>query len=405
MTGWEHRETTLYDELRSLLDAQLPAAVELRHRLHADPRPSGAEQDTVTALLGELGESGAARTADGLVVRVGAADRPAIGLRAELDALPVAESGSVPWASTNGSAHLCGHDVHMAALVAVVRALRLVEPPPLPLVAVFQPREESLPCGAADMIASPVLLEQGLAAFLGVHLQPRIPSGHYSAPPGPINASADEFFITVTGVGGHGAYPHVTRDPVVAAAALVMALQTLVSRRIDPMHPTVVTVGSITGGTTCNAVPNEVRLSGTVRSFDRLDREELLGLVGEVATAVATAHGCGATTTVGMGEPVLRNDPGLAEAVGSWIERSGLVAAEPVRSCGADDFSFYSTVVPSLMVFVGVGTAAASDPGLHHPAFLPPDSAVGVVAHTMLAAYAAACARVAPSPADLVARG
>ncbi|WP_432877877.1 M20 metallopeptidase family protein [Kribbella sp. CA-245084] len=373
-------------DLEQALAAQLGAAVELRHRLHADPRPSGKEHDTAELLMAELGVVDAPDIAGGRIVRVGDPDGPAIAVRAELDALPVAESNDVPWASRNGSAHLCGHDVHMAALVAVVRALRVVGPP-VPLVAVFQPREETVPCGAKDLAGSAELSTHDIRAFLGVHLQPRLAEGRFSAAPGPVNASADEFFVTVTGTPGHAAYPHLTRDPVLAAAATVMALQTVVSRRLDPTHPAVLSVTTISGGDSPNVVTGEVTFSGTIRAFHQSDRDEMVRLLTEVSSSTAAAYGCSARVRVGFGEPVLTNDADLAAAATKELVAAGFESAPPYLSCGADDFSFYGTRYPSLMVFLGVGSGG---PGLHHPGFLPADEMVAKVAKAMLAGYLAA---------------
>lgn len=373
------------DEALAALPSALPDAIALRHEIHADPRVGGDEHATTrlvaerTGLVGEQVE-------EGLIARLGPADGPAIALRAELDALAIVEESDLPWRSTNGAAHLCGHDVHLAALSAVVRTLRTVGFP-VPLLAVLQPREETLPCGAADLVGSAALRRHEVAAFLGVHLQPRIPDGAVAATAGPVNASADEFVVTVRGTAGHGAYPHLTHDPIVAAAAVITALQHLVSRRSDPMSPTVLTVGRVRGGTSVNAVPATCELAGTIRAFDEHHRGELHRLVVETAEAIARGHGCVADVEIGRGEPVLDNDAALAGRVSAAL-RAGGWAERAVRSCGADDFAFYGTRYPSLMVFAGVGDADPRLPGLHHPAFVPPDDAVGNVARIMLTAYA-----------------
>lgn len=379
------------------LEQHLAEAVELRRRIHAEPRLSGQEQDTTELFVSALGVPATTLSTGGAVLRVGDHDGPAIGLRAELDALPVDEQTDVAWRSENGAMHACGHDVHLAAAFAVARALQ-EEPGPLPLVLVLQPREETLPSGAKDVTLSAEFGEHDLRGFVGVHVQPRLPEGCFAATPGPVNAAADQFTIRVNGRPGHAAYPHLTADPVVASADLIGTLQHLISRQVDPTNPTVLTVGTISGGNSPNVVPSAVRMTGILRTFDEHDRVRLHASIGRAAEAVADVHGCDAEVEVFLGAPVLVNDAALAATAASWIECAGLTTAPPLRSCGADDFSYFCPVVPSLMVFVGVGSGGPKEPGLHHPDFLPPDRTVAHVAKAMLAAYLGACSTVSELP-------
>jgi amidohydrolase len=379
------------------LDRHLDVAVELRHRLHADPRVSGQERDTAAAVVTALrGEAAAHSVAGGALLRVGSGAGPVVALRAEMDGLPVQEQTDVAWRSTNGAMHACGHDVHLAAAYAVASTLGEA-PGPLPLLLVLQPREESYPSGGADMSGSEALADHDVRAFIGAHVQPRIPGGYFSATPGAVNAAADQLSIVVTGRPGHAAYPHLTADPVVASADLVGTLQHLISRRVDPTHPTVLTIGTIEGGNSPNVVPAAVRMAGTLRTFDEHDRSMLHAALAETADAVAEVHGCDAEVAVTRGAPVLDNDAQLTTSVVPWLEWAGLRPSTAVRSCGADDFSFYCERFPSLMVFVGVGTGGADQPGLHHPRFLPPDDTVGEVARAMMGGYLGACALVTGS--------
>ncbi len=386
--------TDRIDKLFGTLDHHLDEAVRLRRRLHADPRLSGEEDDTTAAMLGALGLEATPLPEGGAVVRVGTTGAPAVALRAELDALPVQEQTDVAWASTNGAMHACGHDVHLAAAYAVARAVQDVGGP-LPLLLVLQPREETLPSGARDVAESGVFEVNDVRACIGAHVQPRLREGTFAATAGPVNAAADEFMITVEGRPGHAAYPHLTADPVVAAADLVGTLQHLISRQVDPTNPTVLTVGSINGGTSPNVVPSEVRMTGILRTFDEHDRVRLHRALEDTTTAVADVHRCDGTAEVYLGAPVLYNDPHLSKTAASVITGAGLEEAPPLRSCGADDFSYYCPLVPSLMVFVGVGSGGAEQPGLHHPQFLPPERTVGDVATAMLGAYLGACTTVA----------
>jgi amidohydrolase len=385
--------------LRAALSEELPAAVGLRHALHAEPELSGHEQRTAARVAAALGQPGADDVSGGRIVRIGDADGPVVAVRAELDALPIAEDTGVTWAAGNGAAHACGHDVHLAALVALARALQRF-PGPFPLLAVLQPREETYPSGAQDLVGSAVLAGHDVLAVIGAHLQPQLARGVVTAGAGPVNAAADEFRITVHGQGGHAAYPQTTRDPIVAAAHVIVALQHLISRRTDPLHAAVLTVGSIHAGEAANVIPATAVMAGTLRTFEPAGRQQLRTAIEATARATATAYECTAEASFTEGEPVLRNDARLAAVTEPELEAAGLRIAEPLRSCGSDDFSYYCSRYPSLMMFVGVGPGPAGAPGLHHPSFLPPDDAVADVAGVMLAGYLGACALHAPVAGD-----
>lgn len=393
MTWDADRIGRLYERV----DGELDRAVELRHRLHAEPRTSGDEGDTLRMVLEALDVHTEPLENGGAIVRIGSDSGPAIGLRAEMDALPVVEENDVEWRSTSDAMHACGHDVHMAAAVALARALQ-DQHGPLPLVLVLQPREETYPSGGRDMATSSELRDHDIRAFLGVHVQPRLPAGEFSASPGPVNAASDQLSIVISGRPGHAAYPHLTADPVVAAADLIGTLQHLISRQVDPTNPTVLTIGTIEGGNSPNVVPSAVTLTGTLRTFDEDDRERLHGTMSATAEAIATVHGCDSDVDITRGAPVLDNDRDLALNALTWIEAAGMRASSPLRSCGADDFSFYCELFPSLMVFVGVGPGGSDQPGLHNPSFLPPDDAVGDVAQVLASAYLAACSMVVDLP-------
>jgi len=288
--------------------------------------------------------------------------------------------------------HACGHDVHLAALFAAVRTLEDLS---LPVIALLQPREESVPGGAQDMIKAGALVDFGIEAVIGVHVQPQVAPGMFSCAPGVVNASADQFAVTMRGIGGHGAYPHTTRDPIVATATLVNLLQSLVSRSIDPMHPAVVGVGSIHGGSAPNAIPDAVTIEGTVRTYDNDDRLAISRRIEQMAASVADAHGCIASVDYQYGEPPLNNDTDLALTQAHLATEWELLPAPELRSCGADDFAFYGEQVPSVMSFVGVKSETGGSAGLHSPRFLPPDTTIKNAAAMYLAGYAAALARLA----------
>ncbi|MCD2188056.1 M20 metallopeptidase family protein [Actinomycetospora soli] len=389
--------------LTQALEAELPAAVALRRALHREPRVSGDETDSRDAVAEALGRTLEPVAGTGGLLRLGGPG-PAVAVRGELDALPVHEDTGLPFASRrDGVAHVCGHDVHTAALVALTRAVAAT--PDLlaaPLLAVFQPREEAAPSGAADVVVDAAFTAHDPAVMLGVHVQPELPRGVVSARPGPVNASADEIEITVTGRAGHGGYPHRTRDPVLAVAAVVVALQQIVARRVNPLEAAVVTIGQITAGSAPNVVPGGATARGTVRALDA-DRDAVLAAVTEVVEHTAAAHGCTGEVAVVPNEPAVVNDDALTAAIAATLGgRRGAERAAPTglrldtgfRSCGADDFSHYSAAgIPSTMLFVGTAEPDAVPghaPGLHHPAFSPDDAMVGEVARALLAAVVAA---------------
>jgi amidohydrolase len=305
-------------------------------------------------------------------------------------------SGSAGWITSLRAAL----SEELPAAVALARALRR-SPGPRPLLAVLQPREEAYPSGAKDLVGSAALTRHDVLAVIGAHLQPQLARGVVTAGAGLVNAAADEFRITVRGQGGHAAYPQSTRDRILAAAHVIVALQHLISRRTDPLHAAVLTVGSVHAGEAANVIPATAVMTGTLRTFEPADRQRLQTAIEATARATATAYECTAEATFTDGEPVLRNDARLAAVTEPELRAAGLRVAEPLRSCGSDDFSYYCSRYPSLMMFVGIGVGvgpgSAGAPGLHHPSFLPPDDAVADVASAMLAGYLGGCALPAPA--------
>ena len=373
--------------LRAGVASQLADAVLLRHELHADAEPSGSEHRTAARVAAALGDSDAATVAGtGRILRIGPEAGPCIAIRAELDALPILEQTGAPWASRTGAMHACGHDVHMAALVAVARAARAVHRQaglPAALLAVLQPREEAPPSGALDIVASGLLEAQQPRAVIAVHLQHQLPAGTVAAPAGTVNAASDDFEIRVEGTGGHAGYPQLAADPVLALCQTVVALQQIVSRRTDPTHAAVVSVGALEAGQAPNVIPPAAVARGTLRALDQSDRAGLHKALHEIVEHTCLAHGCRGTVTIDEGEPALVNDERLATASWPWLREAGFAVDTSFRSCGADDFSYYARCAPTLMMFLGTGGPVT----LHDPRFLPDDAMVGQVASAMLAGY------------------
>ena len=386
-----HVSSELLRKLLRSLERELPDAVGLRERLHAAAEPSHEEHLT-SRLVGEaLGGQGVERVLrTGLMARVGPPG-DAVAIRAELDALPVRERTGVPFAATGGSMHACGHDVHMAALVALFRAARRIEESlPKPLLAFFQPSEEAYPAGA-DLIVREGALEGKADAIVAAHVHPEVPWGALSVEAGPVNASSDNLRITVEGSGGHGAYPHRARDPILALSHVVVALQSLVSRRLDPMHSAVFSVGWVRAGTAENVIPDVAEAGCTLRVLDPGDREPLLQKALQIVESTAKAHDCTASVELTRGEPATVNDETLAATARSLLPEADFDLSPPMRSCGSDDFGFYGRTSPTLMTFVGIKNAPNTpNVPLHHPLFLPPEEAVETVAQAQAIAFAAA---------------
>jgi amidohydrolase len=380
--------------LRDAVRAEAPAAVTLRRELHRHPDLSGEEGPTaerVRRALGPVDWQPVAGT--GLLARIGPADGPAIAIRAELDALPVAEATGVPWSATGTRMHACGHDVHLAALTALCAAARQTRtPPPAAILAVFQPREESIPSGALDVVASPEWAAHDVRAAIAAHVQPLLPAGSIAATPGPVNAAVSNIEITITGPGGHAAYPHATHDPVLALSEVVVSVQQAVSRRISPTSAAVLSIGMLRAGTAPGVIPATAQAWGTLRALSPADLDTLETVVAHVAEHVALAHGCQAATSFDRGEPVLVNDEQLTRHARHLLSGSGAGLAPELRSCGADDFAYYAQRHPGLMMFVGVDSSDQRSASLHQPSFYPPDDAVLRVADTLLCGFAAACA-------------
>ncbi|MGO2861637.1 MAG: M20 metallopeptidase family protein [Brevibacterium sp.] len=376
------------------VEADLEYAQDLRRRIHASPEVSGSEYataDLVSAeLSGLLTMTSVAGT--GRIGRIGPAGGPAVGIRAELDALPVIEATSASFASTNSAMHACGHDIHMAALVALIRTVPRIRELtgldlPAALAPVFQPREETYPSGALDIVSEEGLERCSIAHMIGVHNHPGVPLGQIAIGEGYINAAADEVHITVHGRGGHGAYPHDAADPVAGVSNIALALPEIVRRTIGPMSAAVVSVGTIrVGDGAANVLPQTGRISATIRTTSAQERTKIHTAIGTMAEGIALAYGLEAEVELINGEPVLLNDADLAARFAKQTEGLGAQLAAPMRSLGADDFSFFSEAVPSAMSFVGTGQQGAS---LHDATYLPPERSILDVARAMIAGYLA----------------
>jgi amidohydrolase len=378
--------TEIVTRLLALVADEVPSATRLRHELHATPELGHDEVATAALVSQALGAPAEPVVGTGLLVRVGDG-AAAVVARSELDGLPIVERTGAPYSSANGLMHACGHDVHMSALVALTRAVvRLGADRPAPFWALFQPSEEAHPLGAEMIVETGIL--DGIRAIVAAHVHPGIQWGSIAADPGGVNAAADSLVFRIIGAPGHGAYPHLGRDPILAMAHVVSGLHSLVSRRIDPLHPAVVNVGAVHAGEAANVIPAFADARATLRTLDEGDRLTLREAARTLIEGTCSAHGCPVEIAIEPGEPLLANDPAITASVRALLPEAGLSLAEPWRSCGSDDFSFFSEVAPLLMAFVGLeGADGFAVRPLHHPEFLPPDAAVSAVARTLAMSY------------------
>jgi hippurate hydrolase len=377
-------------------DAEAALLVELRRDLHAHPELSWKEVRTQARLEDALRGAGIAdvrRIADtGLVARIPGTvpGAPVIALRGDIDALPIHEATGLPYASRHdGLMHACGHDVH--ATWAVGAALLLHRAPASgDVLVVLQPAEE-VGQGASRVLDSGAL--DGARAIFGAHVDRRFAVGQVVAQPGPLAASTDSFTITLTGAGAHGARPHESADPVVGLAALVTALQTIVSRRLDPAQPGVVTVGMVHGGTAPNIIPESATLRGTVRATTGGARDLIVGEVDRLAFSIAAAYRLDAVVEWGDRTPPVVNSPdGARWAAAAATNVLGADAVLPLgtTNMGGEDFAFYLERLPGCFLRIGAREPGGDVIAAHSPRFQPAEDSLFIGA-----AVLAECARVA----------
>jgi amidohydrolase len=351
------------------------ALVAWRRELHRHPELGFEERRTagfVGARLAQLGlelRTGVATTGVVGLLRAPQASRPAVLLRADMDALPIQEVSGREYGSTvPGRMHACGHDGHVAMLLGAAELLvRRRAELRRDVVFCFQPAEEGLG-GAASMIREGVLDWVDVGTVYALHLWSPWDHGTIHVRSGPIMAAADEFTARIVGRGCHGAQPHMGADPIVAAAQAISALQSVVSRSIDPLQAAVVTVGSLHAGSAGNVIPAQAELLGTLRSFDETVRARLRERVAAVLDAVARGADCRSEFELRAGFPPTINDAEAAEAVrqeaGEVVGHSRVVEAQPLTA--AEDFAYFLRERPGAFVLVGAGNAERGISAPHH---------------------------------------
>ncbi len=362
------------ERLFDTIDALREGLIALRRDLHAHPELAFQEERTAGIVEARL-------RAAGLEVRTGLAQTGVVGVlrggrpgrtvlvRADMDALPIQEVSEAPYRSqVPGCMHACGHDGHTAIAVVLAELLseRRAELAGT-LVFAFQPAEE-ITSGALPMIEAGVMDDPPVDAVVGLHLWNDLPVGTVALSAGPVFGSVDEIMISIEGRGGHGAIPHRAVDPIVAAAHVVTALQTIVSRETAPLDAAVVTIGTIHSGTAFNIIPDRVEMRGTVRAFTGEIRERTLRRVEEISSGVAGAVRCGATVTNRFGCPPVVNDAAVVAVVRDVA--AGVVAGDRVvdlkPTTGSDDMAYFLQRAPGCYLAVGSHNRDRGLDAAHH---------------------------------------
>lgn len=347
--------------------------VSIRRKIHAHPELAYQEEKTAALVAEELGRLGISLrkgvAGTGVVAEIGLEDGPMVALRADMDALPLTEETGLPFASeVPGVMHACGHDGHVAMLLGAARLLKEA-PPPGRVRLIFQPAEEK-GAGARAMIKEGVL--EGVSFIFGGHIDRHFRVGEIAVNEGLICAFTDTFRLTITGKGGHAAWPHEAVDAIVCGALLVMNLQTIISREINPAHPCVITVGKFSGGTAHNVIAEEARLEGTIRSTHPETRKRIMESLRRMARGVASLHRANIKVEIEEGYPPVINHPVATrlarEAALKVVGKEGL-SRQPHPSLGGEDFAFYLQHVPGCFVRFGAVKEGLENVPAHSPKF------------------------------------
>jgi hippurate hydrolase len=397
--------STIPTTVQGLFDAALRRQlIDLRRAIHADPELSFEEQRTAEKLeraLEPYAGDGVQRVAKtGVLARIRGRNptAPVVALRGDIDALPVREETGLPYASHNeGVMHACGHDVH--ATWAVGAAALLAKEPALgDVLIVLQPAEET---GKG----APAILETGaldeVRAIFGGHVDRRFPVGDVVADDGPLAASADVFEIELVGQGAHAARPHESADPIVGLGALIGAIQTIVSRRLNPANPGVVTIGTVRAGTASNVIPERAILTGTVRAVDAPSRRLMLDEVKRIAEATAATYRLTATVTLDLGTPPIVNPPNAT----AWARRAAvsLLGEQHVVPLGflnlaGEDFAHYMERIPGCFLRIGAREPGGPVVPAHAPKFYAAEESIFVGAAVLAETARVASAELATNP-------
>ncbi len=368
------------NKIRELAAGYAEDIIEVRRHLHANPELSFEEHNTSAFIADKLSQygldprSGIAGTGVAALVKGNNPDKKIIALRADMDALPITEQNEVDYKSKNpGVMHACGHDVHSSSLLGTARILSDLKKEFEGTVKfIFQPGEEKAPGGASFMIREGILDNPSPSHIYGQHVMPQIPVGKVGFKSGVYMASADEIYMTVKGKGGHAAMPDTNIDPIIIASHILVALQQIVSRRANPRTPTVLSFGKITGQGATNIIPDEVYIEGTFRTLDEKWRREALEIMKNMAGSIARGMGGDVEFEALKGYPFLKNEE-------VFTERSRQYAVDYLGEdhivdldiwMAAEDFAYYSQVIPACFYRLGVGNEKKGITTLvHRPTF------------------------------------
>ncbi|WP_432496620.1 amidohydrolase [Kineococcus gypseus] len=382
--------------LAGLAAAHLPAVVALRRDVHAHPELARAEHRTtaaVSALLSAGGLEVRALPGTGLVAETGPARGPAVGVRADLDALPLQELTGLPYASTvPGVAHACGHDVHTATVAGaalVLADLHRAGALGHRVRLLFQPAEEVMPGGALDLVAAGVL--EGVAALYGLHCDPTLDVGTVGLKAGPITSASDHVTVRLSGTGGHTSRPHLAGDLVFALGQVVTQLPAVIARRVDPRAGVNLTWGAVHAGDAANAVPAEGYAAGTLRCMETDAWQHAGELVEEVVADLVRPYAVRSEVSLVRGVPPVDNDARatsvLEDAARAVLGREAVLPTR--QSLGGEDFAWYLHDVPGAMVRLGTRTPGGPVHDLHRGDYAPDEAAIGAGVRVLAAAAAA----------------
>ncbi len=376
----------LLEKIKTLAAQGQDENIAIRRHLHANPELSYQEFETCKFVQAQLTKIGIPFTVIATTGVLGIIEgknpkKRVIALRADMDALPIIEENEVDYKSKNeGVMHACGHDVHTTILLGAAKILwSLRDEFEGTIKLLFQPGEEKNPGGASYMIRDGALQNPTPQGIIGLHVHPGLPFGKLSFRKGRVMASADELYVSIKSSGGHAATPHQTVDTVLVAAQLITSLQTIISRNRNPQNPSVLSICSIHGGNTTNVIPSEVKLMGTFRAMDEVWRFKAHELMMQQAKGLAIATGAEIDFSVDVGYPTVDNEPAITEA--AWKLADQYMGAENVEETelrmGAEDFGYYSQVIPGCFFRLGVRNESKDAiHNVHTPVFKVDEDAI-----------------------------